>query len=98
LARPPSRRYFDGRDGRIAEAVDRSDAGTDRDAVDMHGARPAQRDSAAELRAGHAEHVAQHPQEWRVAIDIDAVRLTVDFYSEDHASLLFDQGLYATRT
>ena len=32
------------------------------DAVDMHGAGAAQRHAAAELGAGHAEHVAQHPQ------------------------------------
>ena len=44
------------------------------DAVDMHGAGAAQRHAAAELRAGHAEHVAQHPEQRRVAVDIDAVR------------------------
>src|SRR5438093_1388251 len=33
--------------------------------------RRAERHAATELRAGHAEHVAQHPQERGVAVDID---------------------------
>ena len=53
-------------------------------AVEMHGAGAAERDPAAELCAGHAEHVAQHPEEWRVAIDIDAVCVPVDFNGEGH--------------
>ena len=62
-----------------ADAVDRGDARAGGDAVDMHGAGAAQRHAAAELRAGHAEHVAQHPEQRRVAVDIDAVSLAVDF-------------------
>ena len=64
------------------------DAGAGGDAVDMHGAGAAQRHAAAELRAGHAEHVAQHPQQRRVAVDIDAVRLSVDFDGEGHGVVL----------
>ena len=45
--------------------------------------------AAAELRAGHAEHVAQHPQKRRVAVDIDAVCGPVDFNREGHHALLF---------
>ena len=45
------------------------------DAVDMHRAGAAQRHAAAELRAGHAEHVAQHPQQRRVAVDIDGMTM-----------------------
>src|SRR5262245_60113272 len=52
---------LDGRDLRAADAVDWRNAGTNGDAVEVHGASAAQRHAAAELRAGHAEHVAQHP-------------------------------------
>src|SRR5258708_2595431 len=40
--------------------------------------------AAADLRAGHAEHVAQHPEERRVAVGIDAVCIPVDFNAEGH--------------
>src|SRR5229473_791533 len=36
----------------------------------MDRARAAKRHATAELGAGHAEHVAQHPEQWRVLIDI----------------------------
>src|SRR5215510_13906490 len=48
---------LDGRNLRRADAIDGSDAGTGSDAVDMHGAGAAQCHAAAELCAGHAEHV-----------------------------------------
>ena len=53
------------------------DAGTRRYSVDMHGAGAAKCNAAAEFGAGHTEHVAQHPEEWRVGIDIDTVRGSV---------------------
>src|SRR5438270_283078 len=71
-------------DLRFADAIDRSDTGAHRDAIEMHGASAAQCHAAAELRAGHAQHVAQHPKQRRVAVDIDAMRLTVDFNGEGH--------------
>ena len=37
--------------------------------MDRTGA--AQCHAAAELRAGHAQHVAQHPEQRRIAVDID---------------------------
>jgi hypothetical protein len=40
----------------------------------------------AELGAGHAEHVAQHPEQRRVAVDIDAPRLTVELIVKAMAS------------
>src|SRR5439155_26692752 len=55
----------------------------------MHGARAAQRHAAAELRAGHAKHVAQDPEQRRVAIDIDAVCVAVDFDGEGHGVFSF---------
>src|SRR5262249_9259335 len=57
---------------------DRGDAGPRRRAVDMHGAGAAQRLAATELGPGHAEHVAQHPQQRGVAVDIDLMGCAVD--------------------
>jgi hypothetical protein len=43
----------------------------------MHCAGAAKRNAAAEFGAVHAEHVAQHPEERRVGVDIDPVRGSV---------------------
>src|ERR1700730_4621411 len=48
---------LDRRDGAIADAVDRCNTGTPRNAIHMHGARATQRETAAELRSGEAEHI-----------------------------------------
>jgi hypothetical protein len=69
---------FDRCDLGDADAVDRSDARTGGNAIDMHGAGAAQRHAATELRASHAQDIAQHPEEWGVAVDIDAVGVAVD--------------------
>ena len=53
-------------------------AGARRDAVDMHRAGAALRDAAAVLGAGHAERVAQHPQQRGVGLDLDVVALAID--------------------
>ena len=45
-------------------------AGAHRLAVEMHRAGAAQRHAAAELGAGQAERVAQHPQQGCLRIDI----------------------------
>src|SRR2546421_167489 len=47
-------------------------------AVQVHGAGPALRDAAAELRALHVEHVAQNPQEGHLRLDVDVVLPAVD--------------------
>src|SRR5215469_2467672 len=54
----------------------------------MHGARSAKRDTTAEFGAAHAEHVAQHPEQRGIGIDIDAVRDSVNLYSERHLLIL----------
>ena len=48
---------------------------------------PHKREAATEFRASHAEHVAQHPEQRRVVVDIGAVRGSVDFYGEGHSCL-----------
>src|SRR6266436_6038974 len=78
---------LDRRDVGGADAVDRGDTGTGGDADDMHGASAAERDAAAELRAGHAEHVAQHPQERGVTVDIDRPIDAVDLDLGGHRYL-----------
>jgi hypothetical protein len=69
-------------------------------AVDMHGASAAQRHAATKLRTGHAEHVAQHPQEWRIAIDIDITRVPVDFDAKGHGviSSFYASNRFAQRS
>ena len=62
---------LDGRDHGVPDAVDGGDARAHRTAVEMDRAGSAHRHAAAELGAGHAEHIAQHPQERGVVVDID---------------------------
>ncbi|MNF73831.1 hypothetical protein D3C84_558450 [compost metagenome] len=59
----------------------------------MHGAGAAERHAAAELGAGHAQHVAQDPKQRRVGVDVDAVLSAIDLQGEGHiASQLFSSG------
>src|SRR5262249_24554736 len=78
---------FDRRDRGAADAIDRSDAGADGDAVKMHGAGAAQCHAAAELRSGHTEDIAQHPQQGSVAINIDRSIDAVDLDGGGHGFL-----------
>src|SRR5215475_1776576 len=69
---------LDRGDRAVANAVYRCLAGPDRLAVDMHGAGSAQRLATAELGTGHAEHIAQHPQQRDIAVDINLMGCAVD--------------------
>src|SRR5262249_54709759 len=80
---------LDRRDFRGADAVDSRDAGPGGDTVDMHRAGAAQGHAATELRAGHAEHVAQHPKERRVAVHVYALCIPIDFNGEGHGATPF---------
>ena len=53
----------------------------------MNGAGPAQRHTATELRACHAQHVAKHPQKRHARWDIDLVPIPVD-HERDHRQTL----------
>src|SRR5918999_974370 len=75
---------FDRDDLRAADAVDRRDAGPRGDPIDVNGAGAAQRRAATELRTGHAENVAQDPEQWRVAVDVDVACGSVDLDGERH--------------
>jgi hypothetical protein len=54
----------------------------------MHRAGAAERHAAAELGAGHAEHVSKHPQQRGVTVDIGGAVYAIDFDREDHRRLL----------
>src|SRR6266705_1535370 len=79
---------LDGGDALAGRGSDRRDARARRLAVEVHRARAAQRHAAAEFRAGHPEHVAQHPEQGRVVVDIDAAGFAVDCQRMWHLSLL----------
>ena len=53
--------------------------------VDVHRAGAAQCNSAAELGARQPKHVAQHPEQRRVPIDISLVLRSIDFDANGHA-------------
>jgi hypothetical protein len=53
----------------------------------MDRAGATQRHAAAELGAGHAEHVAKHPERRRVVVDVDALVCSVDFDIDGHRCL-----------
>ena len=54
--------------------------------VDVNRARPAQAHAAAEFRAGHAEHVAQGPQQRHVVGNIEVAGLSV-YVERNHRRL-----------
>src|SRR6266851_1285393 len=54
----------------------------------MDRARAAKRHATAELSAGHAEHVAQNPEQWRVLVDVYGTRSAIYGDCIGHLSLL----------
>src|SRR5712671_1680429 len=75
---------FDRGDGFLTDGTDGRYARAHRHAVDVHGAGAAQGDAAAELCTRDAEHIAQHPQQRSVSIDVDCPRSAVDVERECH--------------
>src|SRR5580692_6298088 len=73
-----------GGDLSVTDRADRQQTGADRFAVDLHRAGAALGDAAAELRAGHAQDIPQHPQKRRVAGDIDRLIDAVDLDRDGH--------------
>src|SRR6266540_236672 len=69
---------FDGGHALSGDGRDRQHAGAGCDAVQVHGASAALRDTAPELRAREAEVVAQHPEERGVGCDVDRFAFSVD--------------------
>jgi hypothetical protein len=79
---------FDRGDRCVADAIDGRNAGAGRNAVKMNRACTAKSHAAAELRAGHAEDVAEDPQQRCVFIDVDDVVCAVNFEGKGHRSFL----------
>src|SRR5881394_2347595 len=75
---------------RLDRLADREGGGeaarADRLTVDVHRARAALRDPAAELRAREPEVVADHPEQRRLRVRVDSVRCAVDRELERHDS------------
>jgi hypothetical protein len=57
----------------------------------MDRAGPAQSCGATELCAGHAQDVAQDPEEWDIAIDIDEMARPVDLDCVGHRRFFRDK-------
>jgi hypothetical protein len=84
---------LNSRDRRISDTIDRGDARSDGISVHVNGASAAQSLAAAEFRACHSQHVADNPQQWRVAIDIDDVIDPINLGRECHRDPLTPTGL-----
>src|SRR5271170_2350469 len=69
---------FDRGDLSATDRTDRQQARAHRLTVEMDGAGAALGDAATKLGAGHAEHIAKHPQERRVGGHVDGARLAVN--------------------
>src|ERR1043166_8524578 len=83
---------LDGRHLRTGDAGERRYAGARRPAADMDSAGAAHPDAAAELRAGEADDVADHPQEGGVILLVDRHRATIDM-ERGHVDLRSDQSV-----
>src|SRR6267143_2603720 len=79
---------LDRGDALAGRGSDRRQARAHRLAIEVDGARAAQAEAAAEFRAGHAEHIAKHPEQRSVVVDIDASSFAVDCQRMCHLSLL----------
>ena len=80
------RQAFDGGDVLAGGIADRQAAGAYGLAVDMHGAGAAHRNAAAEFGAGQSQFVADDPEQRRLRLDVELMRLAVDG-DGDHAFL-----------
>src|SRR5256714_8666861 len=69
---------FDGGDALVGDGGDGQHASARGRAVQVHRARAALRDAAAELGARESERVAQHPEQRRVGRDVDRLTLAVE--------------------
>jgi hypothetical protein len=63
----------------------------------MYGAGSAERHPASELRSRHSEHVAQYPEERRVTVSVNVVRVSIYFDGKGHDALLI-QNLATSTT
>src|SRR5688572_28558564 len=83
--RPVWRQPFDGRNCCTGSGRYRSLTGALSASAQMHGARTALTDAAAELRALEIHDVSEHPEQRHVSRDVDRRRLPVDVQCERHS-------------
>src|SRR3954471_3285464 len=84
------RQALDGRHARPLDGSERRGARAHRLAVDMHGARAAERRTAAELRSGELDLIADYPEMRRAVLCFRGDRLAVEL-ERDHRVLLCRQ-------
>src|SRR5437762_1327695 len=85
---PIGGKTFDGGHFLARNTRNRGDTGTRRFAVDMHRTSSAKGHATAELRAGHVQRVAEHPEQWHVRADIYGLGLAVQRKGNSHGDLL----------
>src|SRR4029077_9650289 len=76
---------FDSDHLRAIESTDRHRTGPHGGTVDMHRARAAQCDTAAEFCARQTDNVAQHPEQRSIGLDVDLPGYSVDV-DRDHCA------------
>jgi hypothetical protein len=81
---PISRDTFDRHDLFPDRFFHGNAAGSGRLTIDMYRARTALSNAAAELRACHAEVIADHPQQWSLRVGINGVRRSIHVQIERH--------------
>src|SRR6266853_5468133 len=79
---------LDRGDALAGRGGDRGHARAHRLAIQVDGARAAQTEAATEFRACHSEHIAKHPKQRRVVVDIGAADFAVDCQCMWHLPLL----------
>src|ERR1700676_1632005 len=85
---PVGRQAFDGRHLFPGDARYRGDTRAGGFSVEVHGPRSAQRHAAAELRAGHVQGIAKHPQQRHFRANVDGLWLAVQSEADSHGGLL----------
>jgi hypothetical protein len=81
------RQAFDGGDGLAGDVADLDAAGAHGFAVHMHGAGAALRDAAAEFGAGQSDLIANDPEQRRLRLDVELMRVAVDGDGDHEMSL-----------
>src|SRR4051812_33225534 len=78
------REPFNRDHARAVYATNGRDAGADHVIVDVHGARTAQRLTTPVFGARQVQHVAQHPEQRHLGVDLEAMLSAVDAKCDGH--------------
>jgi hypothetical protein len=83
-----SAQAFDGADFLASSSADLGLARTDSFAVDMHGTCAAQASTATKFGSGHAEFIAENPQQRGICVGVGINGFTVDLKLKAHEYFL----------